>query len=486
MVRQKKTGPALGKISLEELLELEKELETVDPNELKSAEQQKLKLIQTIIKRIREGKSVHEVIRDTVQEGVGEAYKSADYREYVQDMYHERDYESLVKQKRDELYAILDDLDNQLQGKDFKEATAIFSSLLDIQNQVCIQKTEGLIVIRTRLQHFFAADSGGGGVPKEFRQEISLIFTPDEVHAIRLRLSEMEESDPLKSFFTMILDQAFDVIEHSELSGSLLIEMTRYFLNRLHMHGFGDNAQVSDFQSRHERSKLQMKKSLDDLKHLEALLNRHIRERPILKEFPVLLRKLIKIKLGLLDESLTNHILYTVKSKLGEYARARGAVSFDFNRLPSHQHGVRLRHSIILNLQKDILRFTAKNLQKEFEAAERELQKILGDIEAQSKELDPKSPEFQELLRLKTMAQQRLEASRKRLDILSSQMNLVDCQHHFVRQAVKRYQETENSLLSEEAIEKVKRPKLEYSKLDVDSARRRENSRMVSHRIKET
>ncbi len=434
----------LSKLSLDDLLELEKEISEVGEENLDEAEKEKYRIIRNIIEKIEKGGPVQEVVRDAVFDMVKDSY--SDTLVFQQDSEREDPFENsgedLVAKKREELYDILDHIDEHVKGKDIKECAAFFSSLLDIQSQLCMQKTEGVITVRTRLFNFFTLPDQEDIRP-ELKQEISLIFTPEEVNAMRMRLPDLSEGDPMRPFFTMVLDQAYDVLQYNEMTGNLLLEMTNYFLHQLDENGHGEHPKVFDYRERHDRCRISLKKALDDLRQVEMVINKHLKDRPVLLELPKCLRALIQIKIGILDKSHTQSILQKIYNTMGDYTRARSAVVFDFNRLPSYQHGVRLRQSVILNLQKDVLQFAGEQMEQEFLAIKEELDAMMAAIEAQSESLDPNSPEFEELMKQKEKLQTKMETQRRKLDVIHSQQSLVEVQHNMIGEAIQRYQKNE-------------------------------------------
>lgn len=430
---------------------------------------------ESLKQRIESSSNVHESIRDVVFEAVkaevlGEPVKDEDGNEV--------DGYTLIKQKRKELWEMLDNLNKHLDGKDMKGVTAVFTSMLDINSQLCTQKTDGVISIRARLYQFFNPGESKANISPAMRQEISLIFSPEEIHAIRSRLADLPDDDPLQPFFTMVLDQAYDVVQYSEMTGYLLLEMTFYFLEKLKKAGYGDSTKVVEFHERHERSKLSLQKAIDDLKNVESLVSRHLDERAVLMELPRLLRLLIQIKLGLAEKNSVQKVLLEIRSRLGDYARARSAVAFDFNRVPSYQHSVRLRQSIILNLQKDVLKYSGEVFEEEFRAIKEEMEKSMAAIEATMEELDASSPEYEEMLKRKTKMQQKLEHHRRKIDVIRSQQKLVDVQHKMVHQAIDRYKanEAQYQKLDEQLAQST--PKIDTTPKDT-TPKKRKPSRMV-------
>lgn len=407
-------------------------------------------------RKLSSADNLHETLRDLVFEPVKKDVSAKDGSDSESD--ESVDGFELVKNKRQELYEMLDNLDATLMDKSVQDVAAVFSSLLEINNQLCMQKTDGVISIRARIFQFFTPESKSTTVSKSMRQEISLIFSPEEIQAMRSHLLNMEEDDPLKPFFAMVLDQAYDVVQYSEMTGYLMLEMASYFLNKLDKEGYGDAPKVLEFHERRQRAESSLEKAIDDLKNVETLINRHLKERPVLLELPRFLRRLIQVKLGLEDRKVIPILLHGIKERLGEYARARSAVAFDFNRVPSYQHSVRLRQSIILNLHKDILKYTGEIFEKEFLAVKEEFERSLADMEATMAEADPNSPEYKAIMKQKMMIQAKLEQQRKKLDVVKSQQRLVDVQHTMVRQAIDRYKANEatNQRLEEKLNERPK------------------------------
>jgi len=438
---------SIGKLSIDDIFALEREMSEAGEESLSQDEKEKYKVVRNIVEKIEAGGAPQEVVRDAIFEAVKSSFKDVLVfgDEEDNDDSNVDSGAEIIKQKRGELYEILDNMDQHIAGKSIEEVSAFFMSLLDIQSQLCMQKTEGVITVKARLFNFFSLPDKEDISPA-LRQEISLIFTPEEVSAMRMKLPELPSDNPMKPFFTMVLDQAYDVLQYSEMTGNLLLEMTNYFLIKLNENGHSENPKVLDFQERHDRCRISLRKSLEDLHSVEIVIQKHLKDRPVLLDLPKALRSLIQIKIGLLDSSSTPAILQKVKSLLGDYSRARSAVAFDFNRLPSYQHGgVRLRQSVILNLQKDTLKFAGEQMEQEFRTVKAEMDKMLAEIETQSETLDPNSPEFENLMKKKEQIQNKLETQRRKLDVVRSQQSLVDVQHQMVGEAIQRYQKNESS-----------------------------------------
>ncbi|NPU99516.1 MAG: hypothetical protein HPY51_20190 [Candidatus Omnitrophica bacterium] len=412
------------------------------------------KIVEALVKTVEVSGNVHETVRELVHETVKDFYEAKNPPPGEGTEPPALDGFELMRQRRNELNAIMENLDRELAGKSPEEVAAYFNSLLDLQGQLCLQKTEGVIAVRTRLIHFFPTVKSQPGVVDWLRQEITLIFSPEEISAMRAKFTSMPAGDPLKAFFTTVLDSAYDVVQYNELTGCLLLEMTQYFLKKLEEHGFGETPKTLEFKERHERSRIALKKAIGDLRDIERVVNQHLEERPVLKELPKYLRALIQIKLGLLDHSYLARTIRLIHRCLGDYARARSAVAFDFNRLPSFQHGVRLRQSIILNLQKDVLEYMGKQFEKEFRHVQREFDQMLEEIEAASEVLLPGSPEYEAVMRRKAVLQEKLEKHRRQLDIVKSQARLVDVQHQLITHSIKRF--TKNVALHQKIEEELK------------------------------
>ena len=260
---------------------------------------------------------------------------------------------------------------------------------------------------------------------------------------MRMKYVDLDDDEPLKPFITTVLDQAYDGAQYNEMSGYLLLEMTKFFLAKLEINGYGNTSKTADFKGRYKRARIFLKKAIDDLREIERLILKHLEERPVLKELPIFLRALIHIKIGLADRKNTAKILHHIVSLLGSYARARSAVAFDFNRLPSYHHGLRLRQSIILSLQKDVLKYTLELFEEEFRAVKEEFENMLSEIEASAESLDPKSPEYEELMKKKAAMQKRFEEQRRKLDVVKNQGRLIDVQHKMINDSIKRYNDQE-------------------------------------------
>ncbi|MBN2328387.1 MAG: OmpH family outer membrane protein [Candidatus Omnitrophica bacterium] len=434
------------------------------------------RLSKILIENLESGKNVQEIIRSVIHKKI----KRGREEEHDQEDPAQKDGFRIIQSKRKELYDLLDNIESYLSGKNTKEATAFFSSLLNIQSQLCLQKTDGVIAIRARLGAFFPSLEKNPGKSK--RQEITLIFSPEEVKAMQSRFVDMDEDDPLKHFFSVILDQAYDVVQYNEMTGHLLLEMSNYFLHKLQESGYSQTTKFIEFKERFTRASMSLERSIDDLRETERVINRHLNDKPVLRELPKHLRALIQIKLGLLSAKHAPKILQQIQSLLGRYARARSSVAFDFNRLPSFQHSVRLRQSIIFNLQKDVLEYTAVMFEKEFRGIQKELNAMMEEIEALSDSMDPNSPEFEEMMRQKNQVQEKLEAQRRKLNVVQSQAKLIDVQHTLCSDAIKRYnkQESMHQKINEDLDARLKvDPEKIREEVDAPAPVSRKSSRMV-------
>jgi len=431
-----------------------------------------------IAEKIESGSSAHEAVRDVIFDKLGDVFLDEDLGRDELDALVEDGVE-VVKQKKKELYRILEELDSDPPTKSIKDAAAIFSSLLEIQSQLCLQKTEGVITVRSRLFNFFNPKTCSAATRQLLRQEIALIFTPEEVRAIRIKLSKLEENDPIQAFFTMIVDQAYDVVQHNEMTGYLLLEMAHYFIRKLEVGGYECSPKVMEFRERQERSKISLEKSIEELRDLEIVINRHLRDRPILLELPKLIRALIQIKLGLINPKLAPQIVDQIRGTIADYARARSIVAFDFNRLPSFQHGLHLRQSIVLNLQKDVVKYSKEVFQQEFAAIRDDFEQFLQQIEDVAQTLDPQSPQYIELMKRKAQIQKKLDDHRKKLRVLDNQQSLIDIQHSLVSEAIQRY--NKNEALQKKVEEQLQSQiSIDPEKVRlVDMSEKKKSSRMV-------
>lgn len=398
-------------------------------------------LLEQLIPRMHLGEDMREIIRQEIHKRVKRSFSDHEvfgHHVTIKDVNH----------RMQELYDIFDHMDDHLLGKDVEEVSAFFSSLLEIVSQLCLQHTDGMIVVRTRLQNFFDPASVSQAVPRELMQEVNLLFSPEEVMALHMRLPDIPDDDPFKQLFTTILDQSYNMIRFNEMSGNLMLLMSNYFLTKLKDKGYENDPKVLECKERHTRSKQAFQKALLDLKVLESTINQHIQTRPVLSEFPKYLRLLLQIKAGLTNPSFLERILQSIRNRCGEYALARKTAAFDFNKLPSYQHELHIRQAVVLTVQKDILSYTMKILGNEFACVKQNLERLIQDMEVLSETLDPSSPKYQEILAKKAELQSRVELSRKKVDVVRSQLSLVDVQYKLVKQTIQQYKEQNSSQLS--------------------------------------
>ncbi len=461
------------KSKAEDLFDLVPKDEMFDEEEAEPEENENLSPDQRLNSLLNKGVSLHEALRDIVHT----VSKDSEFGS-ITDVEGDS-YEKNIEEKRKELHEILDNLDKELEGKEIKEVSAIFSSLLNIQSQLCIQRTDGVITIRTRLNNFFKLTEQPDDTIKKFRfQEITLIFTPEEVHAVRRKLAGIDEEHPMHSFFTTILDQAYDMVQYNELTGNLLIEMTKYFLGKLEEEGHGNTCQTQEFKERHIRSKSAFNKSLDEMRDNERIIRKHLENFPVLMELPKYLRLLIYIKLGLLAEKQLRATLQYINESIGKYARARSAVQFDFRSYFSQQHNMHLRQKIILKLHQDMLKYTEEIFEKDIRSCQEELYAIIDEIKSNSEQLDPNSPEYEILLRRKAKVQRKLEERRRKLDVVYSQERLVDVQYNMISDAIQRY--GKNEAVQKRIDEQLRRKKLNPENVrDPKPVAKKKPSRMV-------
>ena len=418
--------------------EMQAEQEFIQQEEVKAEK----KVGEDKVRKVMDSGNVQEAVRDTVLEQI----QTTIGREGISTPAHAKraaKTKDIIKRRRQELRDMLEDMTDELAGKSASEVAATMASMLDITSQLSLQKTEGVIAVKCRLANIFYGPDHKGSIPNEMRQEISLIFTPEEVEAMRERLQTLPQDDPMRSFFATVLDQAFDVVQYNEMTGMLMVEMTNHFLGKLEENGYGTHSRYADFKERHERAQMSLGRAIQELRDVNITINRHLKTHGVLEEFPKALRLLIQVRLGMLPQKMVPELIEIVRSKQGAYARARGAVAFDFNRLPSFQHGVRLRQSAILNLHKDVLKFTGSMFEEEFGKAQGEFESLMSDIEAASETLDPNSPEYAAMLRQKEALQEKIAAHRRKLDVVKSQERLVDVQHTQIQSAMERFKQND-------------------------------------------
>lgn len=388
-----------------------------------------LRLVRNIVNRVNAGQEVREVIRDTVYNVIRPPRPGAP-----------GGTEGLER-KRNEIREILNGIEKRLAGRNLEEASALFASMLDMLGQVCVQKTDGVVAAKIRLNQLFSVDEIRLAPRPEFKNEVTLIFTPEEIEAMRNGMPEMGGDDPLRPFFAAVLDQAYDVVQYNEMTGRLLLVMSRYFIGELEARGYSDHNLVKDFRARQQRAELLIPKAVEELAEAEAVIGAHLRQRPILEELPRYLRLLIKVKLGMIPDSYAPQLIRMVCAKSGEYARARSAVAFDFNRIPLLRHGIHTRHKMVLNLHKDVLNLSYGLREREFYAIKEDLRRMVEDMEASSEAADPSSPDYKDYLRKKADAQARLELSRRQLDVVRCQQDLVEAQSGLIAGALERYRQ---------------------------------------------
>ncbi len=421
-----------------------------------------IKTPQTIERSISElmkgGLSLHEAIRDIVFTSThedGDNHSTIDDEEFL---------ENSVQQKQAEMIETLENLDQEFDGMSIKEVSALFASLVDMQSQLCIQKTDGVITIRMHLKHFFNMNELQLKESKFWSQEITLLFTPEEVSAVRRKLLKIDETHPLYDFYNIIIDQASDSVQYTEMTGQLLYQMSKFFICKLEYEGYEGDAQTLDFKERHYRTINAYKRTLNSLKKREQVVLKHLRNHDILTELPKLFRTLIYIRLGIVGHNHLEHTIKKIRNSLGKYARAKGAVEIDFRNYDSELIELQRIYKHILNLHQDILGFTSEIFEKEFQSCLQELHSLMEEIESSSEKLDPNSPEYQDLLQKKVQVSKQLEERRKKLDIVKSQSKLIDIKEQLVSEKIERFdrnddeQERIQQELQKVKLERVLRP----------------------------
>lgn len=424
-------------LSLEELRSYSVELE---PGAGASDDEIKAAALRSILSHVKPGKEFREAVRGAIHEkvgfggaskapvsGGGPAASGAD--------------EHAVEGKNRELREMLDGLDGWVRDLDMASALKVFSALLEVQSQICSVKTGGVIVVRTRLESFFPIPAGHDPNKPRRDQEIGILFAPEEVRAIQSKLESVAFRDPFRPFLAAIIEEARDSLRFNELAGLLLLNMTGYFIARLEAAGHADTVEDYDFRERHERAARSFAAAAGELRDAERAVESHLARRPVLSELPAQLRKLIQIRIGLLDAKHTHETLRRVASLSKDYLRAKGAAAIDFNRLGALQQTLRIRERAMLALQRDILARTAEAFEKEYESAREDCDRLLGDLGTALEKLDSGSPGYLERLERKAALRQREEESRRRLDVVRSQAALAEIVHQMVDGAIGRHRE---------------------------------------------
>ncbi len=103
----------------------------------------KTEIINRIMKKLDRGEYVQEVMRDVV---FWRGLKIPGMNLYKK-MSRRSKARRLLKQRKKKLYELLDNMDQHVEGKNMQDVTSMFTSLLDIQNQLCLQKTDGIITV---------------------------------------------------------------------------------------------------------------------------------------------------------------------------------------------------------------------------------------------------------------------------------------------------------------------------------------------------
>lgn len=402
-----------------------------------------------VLPKLRKGTDLSKIIRDEVNTRVIPVLSKEELQEI--------DDKELLTKRKYELYGILDNIDALTDGQSVEEVVAFFTSMHDIVCLLCIQQTEGVVVAKVRLQDFFDHIDVAQAIPREFTQEASLIFSKDEINALHGKMPDIPDNDPYKPLFSAILDQSYDMVLFNELSGRLLIYMTEYFIQKLKSKGYGTDPKVLEFTERYLRTKDAFFKSLSDLKELESVINQHLENFPVLNDFPKYLRMILQIKAGLMDSHYLPKMLMMIKKRNVEYVKASRTTAFDFNKLPRYQHEIQIKQAIVISLQKETLQYTMKYLEEDLKEAKHDLSRLIDEVEVMSEMMDPNSADFKTMMTRKSKALARVEDSKKELDVVRSQVNLVNVQQTMIKKAIQRYKDREKSMAKEKEIVPVKK-----------------------------
>ncbi len=389
------------------------------------------------IERLADAQNTRETLRDIIRDEIEAGLREAVGKE-TDDSSVDKDEHT--RKRREELLKQLNNLSEVLDGKTAREVAATLAAYLDATSQLSLQTSQGVIVVKCRLATFFLPSDYQGSIPQELHKEISLLFTPEEVEAIRSQMEDAEEDHPMRPFLTAVLDQSFDVMQYNEMTGVLLVEMTKHFLEKLRKNGHDKNATYGELKERHVKTVDSLNRALTNLEEVCLKINQHIKDNPVLEEVPKALRLLIHVRLGLLPSKIVPKLLSVVREKNREYAKVRGLVAFDFSQLDSARHGVQLRISAILNLHSDILAFTAKKFEAEFASAMKEFENLTAEIETATEVLDPNSREYLRKLERKALLQERITKHRNELDVIKSQKSFVELQSKQVQTCLERFE----------------------------------------------
>lgn len=438
---------------VEDLQSIAEDLKLLERDAVSSDHKEQYRIIQTIISKIEESGDLRDGIREVIHDIVKDSYddqKVFDRHEHKRIKPH--DNSGKKERKREEIYRILENLPRQIDSKNINEATASFSSMLEIVRQFCSLKSDGIISVRTRLDEIFNIDKRTLRTKPELKQEVVLFFAPEEVEAMRMKLGDMDEKDPTKPLIIMVLDEAYDIVQFNEITGNLLFIMTQYFMDELLSVQGVSRKEIREFEERFERYQDSFEAIVNEMGQHEKVIKNHMFDRPILRELPNYMRALIRIKIGLLNPEHKPKVVAKLKQGINEYGRARNAVALDFNRLPQLHLNLRLRQNSILGLQRDVMDTMDHILEEQYKESKTELESMMKEIETNSKKLNPGSKDFAALLKQKELIQQRLEESRRRIDVLRSQRRMVDVQQAIMNESLRRFQKSNADLVSKTEI----------------------------------
>ncbi len=350
------------------------------------------------------------------------------------------DPRQLVQSKREELHEILQNLDEHLQGKSEQEVAVFFSSLLDIHNQLYQFSTSGVISVKIQPIDYITPPRDQIP-PPIFYTEISMVYTPEEIRAIQRSLDLIDSKHPLYRLFIGILDQAFDVNHFNEVSSYLLLEIADYLIQQLVNYEKTETEVLENFRRRHDRLSKSLDKTVREFLDLEVRINEYMTKYPALNLIPNLIRSLILIKLDIVPPNLAPDIIKRIGRHLKDYNQSKRIVAYDFSLMQSMQEEMLRKQHNILNLQSDVLNYTAEHMEEGFAKFLPEYERIMMEIETKTTRLDTSSDEYKKVIDQKAALEDDYKKRRKEIDVINSQKSLAEVQSSMVESALSRLTE---------------------------------------------
>ncbi len=426
----------LNSVNPKELFDIEEELNHAAAEEDDQELVNSIHVVRNIIKKINAGTNAQAVIRNGINEIIQDSYSDnfVFSKKSLHAVLSDQEAKHIID-KQEQVYNILERLEEHVSGKEIDEAVHIFSSLVNIISQICTRRSNGLISVRVQLDDFFRLHENNGSLKPEYKRTVHLQFSPEEVTAMQMQMPELKKDDPMARFFTYILHHACDIVRFNEMTGYLLLIMSSYFLDKLQ-----DDEKLLEYTERHEHAASALNKAVEDLCEVEQIIFKHLEQYPVLTQFPRYVRALINDKLGLPCIESPDYLSKKIYSLKDEYSRVQSTVAFDFNRLHPVQRTLFVRQKAVLNLQKDIINHLHQKQKDDIDAVKKELDEITRLIETRSADVNQDSIEFENLISQKRLIEKKIEESRRRLDVLRSQFSLIDIQQKLIQDAIERTQ----------------------------------------------